>query len=78
MKKLALYCIQFYRRCVSPHFLPRCRFNPTCSTYAKEAVETHGIFVGAFLAFFRILRCNPFSKGGIDFVPEKGFIHKFW
>ena len=78
MKSLAVFFIKFYRRCVSPHFLPRCRFNPTCSTYAKEAVQTHGAFVGVFLALLRILRCNPFSKGGIDFVPEKGFIHKLW
>ena len=50
---------------------PRCRYTPTCSQYAIEAIETHGAFKGSFLAIWRILRCNPFSKGGYDPVPPK-------
>mgnify|MGYP003233117013 CR=1 FL=1 len=48
-----------------------CRFTPTCSQYALEAIEVHGIFKGCLLAAWRILRCNPFSKGGWDPVPPK-------
>lgn len=57
---------------VSPRFAYGCcRFNPTCSQYAIEAIEVHGIFKGCLLAIWRILRCNPFSKGGWDPVPPK-------
>ena len=55
---------------VSPLFGERCRFYPTCSEYAAEAVLTHGIVKGLYLATWRLLRCHPFSKGGIDAVPE--------
>lgn len=48
-----------------------CRFRPTCSQYAIEAIRVHGAFKGFYLAFFRILRCNPFCKGGYDPVPPK-------
>ena len=48
-----------------------CRFRPTCSQYAVEAIETHGALKGFFLSLWRILRCNPFSRGGFDPVPEK-------
>lgn len=51
---------------------PSCRFYPTCSAYAIEAIEKRGVVVGTMLAIWRILRCNPFSKGGFDPVPEKG------
>jgi uncharacterized protein len=58
-----------YKRLVSP-FLPRaCRFHPTCSEYAAEAVEVHGALKGSVLAAHRLLRCNPWSAGGIDPVP---------
>ena len=73
MAKLLLLLIKFYQRMVSPHFLPRCRFYPSCSAYAYEAVSVHGFFVGTFLSVSRILRCNPWSKGGVDAVPVKHF-----
>jgi putative membrane protein insertion efficiency factor len=58
-----------YKRLVSP-FLPRaCRFHPTCSEYAAQAVENHGVLKGSALAVFRLLRCNPWSAGGFDPVP---------
>ena len=71
MKRLALWLITFYQRCLSPRKPPCCRFVPTCSEYAKEAIEIHGFFKGSALGLWRILRCNPFSKGGYDPVPPK-------
>jgi len=70
--KLLLFVIIFYQKAISPHFGPRCRYYPTCSAYALEAIKTHGALKGSFFAGMRILRCNPFSKGGVDFVPPKG------
>lgn len=63
--------IKFYRKAISPLKLPSCRFSPTCSQYAVEAINTHGAFKGSALAVWRILRCNPFCKGGYDPVPPK-------
>ena len=71
MKKLLLSLIRFYRRHISPHLPPMCRYYPTCSCYAIEAIETHGAFWGTLLAVWRILRCNPLSRGGYDPVPPK-------
>ena len=76
MKTLLLILIKLYQKVVSPHFLPRCRFYPTCSAYAYEAVLVHGFFLGSFLSISRILRCHPWSKGGVDTVPEKDFYKK--
>ena len=69
MKALLLSLIRFYRRAVSPLRPPCCRFIPTCSEYALEAVEKYGALKGGWLAFKRILRCNPFHHGGYDPVP---------
>ena len=63
MKKLFLSLIRFYRRSISPMTPPSCRFTPTCSAYAYEAIEKYGALKGGFLAFKRILRCHPFYKG---------------
>ena len=63
MKKLFLLLIRFYRRCISPCFPACCRFNPTCSAYAYEAINKHGALKGGFLALKRFLRCHPFYKG---------------
>ncbi len=71
MKKLMIKMIRFYQTKISPNTPPRCKYYPTCSQYALEAIETFGAFKGFFLALWRLLRCNPFSKGGIDPVPEK-------
>ena len=71
MKKLLLTLIRFYRKHISPHFPPMCRYYPTCSCYAIEAIETHGALRGTLLALWRVLRCNPLSNGGYDPVPPK-------
>ena len=70
MKKLFLILIRFYQTSISPLFPPRCRFTPTCSQYAFEAIEKYGALKGGWLAFKRLMRCNPFNKGGYyDPVP---------
>lgn len=70
MKKVILFLIRFYRKHISPAFPPSCRFIPTCSQYALEAVEKYGVLKGSWMAVKRILRCNPFNKGDIyDPVP---------
>ena len=71
MKKLLLALIRFYRKRISPLLPPMCRYYPTCSCYAVEAIETHGALKGSALALWRVLRCNPFSAGGYDPVPPK-------
>ncbi len=71
MKKLFILCIHAYQKYLSPLKTDHCKYTPTCSQYAIEALETHGLIKGTMLAVWRILRCNPFSKGGYDPVPEK-------
>ncbi len=71
MKKVLLSLIRFYRKRISPLFPPMCRYYPTCSTYALEAIEVHGAGKGFLLALWRVLRCNPFSVGGYDPVPPR-------
>src|SRR5258705_9342454 len=70
MKWLALWTLRTYKRWVSPLFPPSCRFVPTCSEYALEAVERFGLLRGGFLATWRLLRCHPFAKGGYDPVCD--------
>ena len=70
MKKFLIILIRFYQRNISPAFPARCRFRPTCSAYAVEAISKYGAIKGGFLALRRILRCHPFYKGDIyDPVP---------
>ncbi len=69
--KLLLLPIYFYQYAISPLIGPRCRFYPTCSTYAVEAIKIHGAIKGGYLALRRIARCHPFSEGGDDPVPKK-------
>ena len=70
MKKLMLFLIRFYRRAISPYRPPCCRFIPTCSAYALEAVEKYGAWKGGFLALRRILKCQPFHKQvSIEYDP---------
>jgi hypothetical protein len=71
MKRLLLALIDGYRLMLSPFFGMQCRFYPTCSTYAREAIETHGAWRGSWLAVWRILRCNPWHRGGVDPVPPR-------
>ncbi|MFV0421302.1 membrane protein insertion efficiency factor YidD [Oleidesulfovibrio sp.] len=70
LRKIAILPIRFYQRFISPLFPPSCRFVPSCSAYAAEALLRHGIIKGGALAFWRILRCNPLCAGGYDPVPE--------
>lgn len=70
MKKICIVLIKFYRKYLSPlKGRPCCRYYPTCSQYALEAYEKYGFLKGTLLTVWRILRCNPFSKGGYDPVP---------
>ena len=69
MKKLLIALVKIYRAYISPMRGPCCRYIPTCSQYALEALEKYGAFKGGFLALRRILRCHPLCKGGYDPVP---------
>ena len=70
MKRFLLFLIRFYQRCISPAFPARCRFSPTCSAYAAEAIQKYGALKGGWLALRRLLRCHPFHKGDyFDPVP---------
>lgn len=71
MKRLAIGAIRVYQRALSPLLPPACRFFPTCSHYAAEALEIHGFIHGSWLAVARICRCHPFNPGGFDPVPPK-------
>ena len=71
MKWLLTKLIRFYQVCISSRTVAHCRFTPTCSAYALEAINTHGALKGSALAAWRILRCNPFCKGGYDPVPPR-------
>ena len=69
MKALLIRLIRFYQREISPRHAPCCRFTPTCSEYAAEAIARYGALKGGALALWRILRCNPLCRGGYDPVP---------
>jgi putative membrane protein insertion efficiency factor len=71
MKSFLIYIISLYQKYISPYKGTRCPYFPSCSEYGKQAISEHGAIKGFFMAFWRILRCNPFSKGGFDPVPEK-------
>ncbi|MBE7057948.1 MAG: membrane protein insertion efficiency factor YidD [Ruminococcaceae bacterium] len=66
MKKVFITLIRFYQKYISPIKKPCCRFYPTCSQYALEAIQKYGAFKGFFMSLWRVLRCNPFCKGGYD------------
>jgi putative membrane protein insertion efficiency factor len=72
VRRLLVGLVDVYRRLVSPLLPPLCRFHPSCSAYAREALLRHGALKGTLLAAWRVLRCNPFGKGGFDPVPAKG------
>ena len=69
MKKLLIFLIKMYQRYISPLKTTKCPYYPTCSAYGLEAIQKHGAIKGSVLAAWRIVRCNPFSKGGYDPVP---------
>jgi len=66
MRHILIYLIKLYQKLISPMFAPSCRFYPTCSEYAVQAITKYGALKGGVKAAWRILRCNPFNKGGID------------
>jgi putative membrane protein insertion efficiency factor len=68
---LLVRLVDFYRARISPLLPPLCRFEPSCSAYAREALIRHGALKGTLLAIWRVLRCNPLCKGGLDPVPPK-------
>ncbi len=70
MRSIVALALKAYKYCISPFLPPACRFQPTCSEYALEAVTRFGVFKGGLLAVRRLARCNPFFKGGFDPVPE--------
>ena len=69
-KNLLLLVLRAYKYAISPMFLPACRYVPTCSEYAMEAVERYGVLRGSSKAICRLLRCHPFAKGGVDLVVK--------
>ena len=69
MKKVLMSLIRFYQKHISPAFPPRCRYIPTCSEYAMEAISRYGALKGGWMGFKRFMRCHPFHKGGYDPVP---------
>jgi uncharacterized protein len=71
MSKLFIVMIRAYQIALSPLLGARCRYYPTCSNYAIEALRVHGVLRGSLMASWRILRCNPFSPGGVDHVPPR-------
>jgi len=71
LARLLIAWIRAYRRFISPLFRPHCRFHPTCSAYALEAITVHGAARGTLLALKRISRCHPWNAGGLDPVPER-------
>lgn len=77
MKFLSVLLIKFYRKCISPLSIPKCRYLPSCSAYMLEAILKRGFIVGLCLGIWRLLRCNPFSKGGFDPVPDKKSVLKW-
>jgi uncharacterized protein len=71
MKALVLAILRMYKRWISPAFLPSCRYRPTCSEYATEAIDRYGVTRGGLMAAWRLLRCHPFVKGGYDPVVKE-------
>ena len=71
MRKIFVLIIKFYQRWISPAFAPRCKYYPSCSTYASDAITEYGA-KGLAMAAWRLVRCNPWSHGGVDYVLAKG------
>ncbi len=70
LRKIFVFPIRIYQKCISPFYPARCRFFPSCSQYTAEAILRHGVLAGIYLGIHRILRCNPWVTGGEDPVPE--------
>jgi len=79
MKSFALLLVRLYKRWISPSLPPSCRYVPTCSEYAMEAIERYGVLRGGMMAAWRLLRCHPFAKGGYDpVVTDPGGVFREW
>jgi uncharacterized protein len=76
LRMIATAPVWFYQRAISPGLPARCRYYPTCSEYAVQAIRRYGVLRGAVLAVWRILRCNPWSHGGVDFVEDQKLFRK--
>lgn len=70
MRKILIFLVRVYQRFISPAFPPSCRYYPTCSTYMIDALKKFGPLLGLIMGISRILRCNPFVRGGVDPVPD--------
>ncbi|MDG2047881.1 MAG: membrane protein insertion efficiency factor YidD [Halioglobus sp.] len=75
MRRLLIFLISCYQACLSPFIGNHCRFHPTCSSYAQEAINRHGVFKGSYLAVLRLARCHPWHEGGEDPVPPSTHQH---
>lgn len=71
MRKIFIILVRIYQKLISPIFPPSCRYYPTCSNYMINALKKHGPILGLIMGIFRILRCNPFVRGGVDPVPDR-------
>jgi putative membrane protein insertion efficiency factor len=71
LRAVATAPIRFYQRAISPGLPARCKYHPSCSQYAVDAIRHYGILRGVVLAAWRLLRCNPWSHGGVDFVQDQ-------
>ena len=69
-RKIVIAPIRFYQKWISPSFAPRCKYYPSCSSYAITAIGRYGV-KGLAMSLWRLVRCNPWSHGGVDYVPEK-------
>jgi len=67
LKESVIFCVRFYQKFISPLTPGSCRYYPTCSNYTIMAVEKYGVWKGLLKSFWRVLRCNPFSRGGVDY-----------
>lgn len=76
MKKILVGLVRLYQRFISPLLPPSCRYYPTCSNYMLKAIQVHGVFKGVTMGIARILRCHPFARGGLDYVPQKFSLRK--
>ena len=72
MRQILILCVRAYQIVLSPMFTGCCRFEPSCSNFAIEALQVHGALKGSLLAAWRLLRCHPFGRSGYDPVPPKG------
>lgn len=71
LRKIYLFPVKIYKKVISPMKPACCRYYPSCSSYMVMAVEKHGIIKGTVLGIWRLLRCNPYARGGVDYVPDK-------